>query len=97
VLSRTADFVHHYGTAMLPARPRKPQDKAKVETGVLIVERWILARLRNHRFYSLGELNKAIKKLVADLNDRPFKKLPGTRRSGSSGWTGQCCAATAAR
>lgn len=81
VLSRTAeDFVHHYGTAMLPARPRKPQDKAKVETGVLIVERWILARLRNHRFYSLGELNKAIKKLVADLNDRPFKKLPGTRR-----------------
>ena len=81
VLSRTAeDFVHHYGTAMLPARPRKPQDKAKVETGVLIVERWILARLRNHRFYSLGELNKAIKRLVADLNDRPFKKLPGTRR-----------------
>ena len=81
VLSRTAeDFVHHYGTAMLPARPRKPQDKAKVETGVLIVERWILARLRNYRFYSLGELNRAINKLLADLNDRPFKKLAGTRR-----------------
>lgn len=80
-LSRTAeDFVHHYGTAMLPARPRKPQDKSKVEVGVLIVERWILARLRNHGFYSLAELNKAIKKLVTELNNRPFKKLPGTRR-----------------
>lgn len=66
-LSRTAeDFVHHYGTAMLPARPRKPQDKSKVEVGVLIVERWILARLRNHRFYSLAQLNKSIKKLVAE-------------------------------
>ncbi|KGW18106.1 sigma-70, region 4 family protein [Burkholderia pseudomallei MSHR4000] len=65
----TQDFVNHYATAMLPARPRKPQDKAKVEVGVQIVERWILARLRNHRFYSL-----------ADLNRRPFKKLEGNHR-----------------
>src|SRR5689334_14776108 len=65
---------------MLPARPRKPKDKAKVEVGVQIVERWILARLRNHRFYSLVELNKAIAGLINDLNTRPFKKLEGTRR-----------------
>jgi len=75
----TQDFVNHYTTAMLPAHPRKPQDKAKVEVGVQIVERWILARLRNHRFYSLAELNKAIGKLIADLNRRPFKKLEGNR------------------
>jgi transposase len=76
----TQDFVNHYSTAMLPARPRKPQDKAKVEVGVQIVERWILARLRNHRFFSLAELNKAIGKLIVDLNLRPFKKLDGNRR-----------------
>ncbi|WGS43913.1 IS21 family transposase [Burkholderia sp. JSH-S8] len=76
----TQDFVSYYDTAMLPARPRKPKDKAKVEVGVQIVERWILARLRNHRFYSLAELNKAIAGLIADLNARPFKKLEGSRR-----------------
>ena len=76
----TQDFVNHYATAMLPARPRKPQDKAKVEVGVQIVERWILERLRNHRFYRMAELNKAIGKLIADLNRRPFKKLDGNRR-----------------
>jgi len=80
VLGRTTqDFVNHYATAMLPARPRKPQDKAKVEVGVQIVERWVLARLRHHRFYSLAELNKAIAGLIADLNQRPFKRLEGTR------------------
>uniref|UniRef100_UPI003BEF16F2 IS21 family transposase n=1 Tax=Burkholderia arboris TaxID=488730 RepID=UPI003BEF16F2 len=76
----TQDFVNHYDTAMLPARPRKPKDKAKVEVGVQIVERWILARLWNHRFYSLAELNKAIAALTTDLNARPFKKLEGNRR-----------------
>ncbi|MCM3060658.1 IS21-like element IS408 family transposase, partial [Bacillus subtilis] len=76
----TQDFVNHYGTAMLPARPRKPQDKAKVEDGVQIVERWVLARLRHYRFYSLAELNKAIAELIADLNQRPFKRLEGNRR-----------------
>ncbi|AIO71740.1 MULTISPECIES: IS21 family transposase [Pseudomonadota] len=76
----TQDFVNHYATAMLPARPRKPQDKAKVEVAVQIVERWILARLRNHRFFSLAELNRVIAQLVGDLNQRPFKKLEGNRR-----------------
>ncbi|VVD88949.1 integrase [Pandoraea cepalis] len=81
ILGRTAeDFVHHYDTAMLPARPGKPKDKSKVEVGVQIVERWILARLRNHRFFHLAELNKEIARLIADLNQRPFKKLEGNRR-----------------
>ena len=71
----------HYGVAVLPARPGRPQDKAKVEVGVQVVERWILAALRNRRFFSLGELNGAITALLADLNQRPFKKLPGCRRS----------------
>lgn len=55
--------------------------KPKVENAVLVVERWILARLRNRRFFSLGELNRAIAALLVDLNQRPFKKLPGCRRS----------------
>jgi transposase len=71
----------HYGVAVLPARPGRPQDKAKVEVGVQVVERWILARLRNRRFFTLGELNAAIAALLAELNQRPFKKLPGCRRS----------------
>ena len=75
------DFAEHYGLAILPARVRKPRDKAKVETGVLVVERWILARLRHRTFFSLGELNAAIAVLLEDLNTRPFKKLAGCRRS----------------
>lgn len=75
-----AEFAAHYGTAVLPARPYRPQDKAKVEVGVQIVQRWILARLRNRRFFTLAELNSAIAELVDDLNRRPFKKLPGCRR-----------------
>lgn len=71
----------HYGVAVLPARPGRPQDKAKVEVGVQVVERWILAALRHRRFFSLAELNRAIGQLLADLNQRPFKKLPGCRRS----------------
>jgi len=67
--------------AILPARVRKPRDKAKVEAGVLVVERWILARLRNRRFFSLGELNGAIRELLERLNTRPFKKIAGCRRS----------------
>jgi len=65
----------------LPARPRKPRDKAKAESGVQVVQRWILARLRHRRFFSLGELNVAIKELLDWLNRRPFKKLPGSRQS----------------
>ncbi|HUL68578.1 MAG TPA: IS21 family transposase [Burkholderiaceae bacterium] len=74
-------LAEHYGCAVLPARPRKPRDKAKVEAGVLLVERWILARLRHRRFYSLAELNGAIGALLEDLNNRPFQKLEGSRRS----------------
>jgi transposase len=76
-----AEFAAHYGTAILPARVRKPRDKAKVETGVLIVERWILARLRNQTFFSLAELNTAIAELLTALNHQPFQKLEGSRRS----------------
>lgn len=75
-----AQMAAHFGVAVLPARPRKPKDKAKVEVGVQVVERWILARLRHHTFFSLGELNKAVAELLADLNHRPFKRLPGSRR-----------------
>ena len=76
-----ADFIDYYGTAVLPARPSKPKDKAKVENAVLVVERWILACLRNRTFTSLGELNTEIKKLLQQLNNRPFKKMPGCRAS----------------
>ena len=75
------DMADHYRTAIIPTRTRKPRDKAKVESGVLLAERWILARLRNRRFYSLHEANAAIKELVEWINDRPFKKMPGSRRS----------------
>jgi transposase len=75
------DFAEHYGLAILPARVRKPRDKAKVEVGVQVVERWILARLRNRTFFSLAELNAAIRSLIADMNSRPFKKREGSRAS----------------
>ena len=74
------DLAEHYGTAVIPARVRKPKDKSKAEAGVQIAERWILARLRNQTFFSLAEANDAIRKLLTDLNNRPFKKLPGCRR-----------------
>lgn len=75
----TAEFAQHYGTVILPARPRRPQDKAKVESAVQVVERWILARLRHRRFFSVAEVDAAITELLPDLNNRPFKKLPGSR------------------
>jgi hypothetical protein len=74
-------FAQHYSTAILAARPAHPRDKPKVEAAVLLVQRWILARLRNRRFFSMGELNQAIAVLLEELNRRPFKKLPGCRRS----------------
>ena len=76
-----AEFAQHYRTAVIPARPRKPKDKAKVEVGVQIAQRWILARLRNITFFSLEDLNAAIADLLEELNDRPFQKLEGCRRS----------------
>lgn len=69
----------HYGTAVIPARVRKPRDKAKVENGVLTVERWILAALRNRRFFSLDEVNEAIGGLLLGLNARKFKAINSTR------------------
>ena len=74
------EMASHYGTVVIPARVRKPKDKAKVESAVLVVERWILARLRNRTFFSLGEANAAIAELLTQYNDRPFQKLPGSRR-----------------
>lgn len=75
------ELLEHYGTAALPARPYHPRDKAKVEVGVQIVERWLLARLRKQTFFSLAEVNAALQPLLVWLNHRPFKKLPGSRCS----------------
>lgn len=76
------DMAAHYGTAILPARPRKPRDKAKVEAGVQIAERQILAPLREQRFFSVAELNQAIRPLLENLNAQEFQKLDGSR----NGW-----------
>jgi transposase len=73
------DLAAHYGTAVLPARSGKPRDKAKVESAVLIAERWIIAVLRHRKFFSLAELNAAIRQLLEKFNNRRFRKLPGTR------------------
>jgi len=75
------ELARHYGVAVIPARAARPRDKAKAEAGVQLVERWILARLRNRAFFSLAELNAAIAALLVELNHRPFKKLPGSRAS----------------
>ena len=75
------EMAAHYGVAVVPARRQKPRDKAKVEAGVLLIERWILAALRKHRFFSLAEVNTAIASLLPGVNDRPFRKAPGSRRS----------------
>src|SRR5215475_10949290 len=74
------ELAEHCGTAILPTRPRKPRDKAKVEVAVQIVQRFVLARLRNRRFFSLDELNAAIRKCVADLNAKIMRKLGKSRR-----------------
>jgi transposase len=73
------DLAEHYGFAVLPARVRKPRDKAKVEVAVLIVQRFVLARLRNRRFFSLVELNAAIRECVADLNAKIMRKIGKSR------------------
>lgn len=76
-----AEMLAHYGSAALPTRVGRPQDKAKVESAVQVTQRWILARLRNRTFFSLAELNATIRELLEDLNTRRFRKLPGSRRS----------------
>jgi transposase len=76
-----SEMAAHYRVAIMPARSYKPRDKAKAEGGVLLAERWVMARLRDRHFTSLAEANEAIAELVAWLNNRPFKRLPGSRRS----------------
>lgn len=74
------DMAMHYGVTVLPARVGKPRDKAAAELGVVLVQRWILSALRKHRFFSLQEINREIRRLLEKLNDRPFRKMPGCRR-----------------
>ncbi len=73
-------LAEHYGSVVIPARPRKPKDKAKVESAVLVAQRWILARLRDQTFFSIAELNQVIRQLLEELNDRPMQKLGASRR-----------------
>lgn len=75
------DFARHYGTSILPARPYHPQDKAKAESAVQVVERWIMARLRHQQFATVQEVNLAMAPLLTLLNERPFQKMPGCRAS----------------
>lgn len=74
------DLAQHYGTTVIPARPGHPKDKAKVESAVLVAERWILAALRNHSFFSLFELNHAIAQRLQEFNAHKFQKLDTTRK-----------------
>jgi transposase len=69
----------HYGVAIIPARPYRPRDKAKAEAGVQVVQRWIVAALRKRKFFSHDEANQAIAELLVRLNQRPFRKLEGSR------------------
>jgi transposase len=81
ILQRTyEEWAAHYGTVILPARPAKPRDKAKVEAAVQVAQRWILARLRHETFFSLATLNARIRELLADLNARPMKGYDGLSR-----------------
>ncbi len=75
-----AEMAEHYGCAVLPARPYRARDKAKVEVGVLIAQRWILAVLRHRTFYSLAELNTAIRECLERLNSRPLRHARKSRR-----------------
>lgn len=75
------DFARHYGTSVLAARPGHPRDKATAESAVQVVTRWILARLRDERLDTVAAVDAAIARLLPSLNDRPFQKLPGSRRS----------------
>ena len=80
-INRTyGDMASHYDTAIVPARPKKPKDKAKVEAAVLLAERWILARLRNQRFFGLDEVNAAIRPLLDQLNGKVTRHLGASRR-----------------
>lgn len=75
------DFARYYGTSVLAARPRTPRDKATAESSVQVITRWVLARLRHHRFDTVAQVDAAITELLSSVNDRPFQKLPGSRAS----------------
>jgi transposase len=75
------EWALHYDVGVVPARPYKPRDKAKVESGVQVVQRWIIAALRHRRLFSLEEANGAIRELLVRLNERPFRKREGSRKS----------------
>ena len=76
-----ADLADHYGTTMLPTRPYKPRDKAKVENAVLNAQRWILAALRNHQFFSVAQANAAIAEKLEEYNARKYQRLGVSRRA----------------
>ncbi|MHC1749370.1 MAG: hypothetical protein AB9856_13950 [Cellulosilyticaceae bacterium] len=71
----------HYGTAVIPARVRKPKDKANAEGTVGVISTWVLAALRNQKFFSFSELNECIKERLQEFNHRPFQKKSGSRYS----------------
>jgi transposase len=75
------ELAEHYGFAVIPARPYKPRDKAKVEAGVQVAQRWIVATLRHRKFFHLADLNQAIAELLDRLNARPFRKRPDLSRT----------------
>ncbi len=75
-----AELAAHYGAVIVPARPNRPRDKAKVEVAVQVAQRWILAKLRNQKFFDIGALNEAIRRLLDELNDRQMKHLGASRR-----------------
>ncbi|MDD4201061.1 MAG: IS21 family transposase [Eubacteriales bacterium] len=75
------EMARHYGAVVIPTRTASPKDKAKVESAVLVAERWILAALRNHAFFSISELNKVIAEKLVELNSRKFQKMEGSRKS----------------
>lgn len=75
------EMAMHYGVGVVPARPYKPRDKAKVESAVLLAERWIVAALRHRRFFDLPAVNAAVRELLERLNQRPFRKRSGSRAS----------------
>jgi transposase len=74
------ELAQHYDVVVMPARPRKPKDKAKAEVAVQVVQRWILARLRKETFFSLAELNERIRALLIELNERPMRRYGGQSR-----------------
>jgi len=85
------DFARHYGTSVLPARPYHPQDKAKVESAVQVVERWILMRLRHQNFAGIDDVNEAIAPLLERLNAKAFQNCPAAAPAPSPSWTRRRC------